>query len=76
MVVQEIHFNWYPATERGETYARYNTFEVGEDNVTEIKEHPAIGEGDKWFYDVIFEDGTIKRIFNPNTVFYKPEDNG
>lgn len=72
MVVTQIYYNWY-ADDRGPLYSSY---EVGEEDVIEIVEHPAIGEGDRWFYDVKFEDGSMERIFNPNKVFYKSEDNG
>ena len=36
--------------------------------VKSINEHPAEGEGDRWYYDVFFIDGTEMRVFNPNTV--------
>ena len=39
-------------------------YSVGKYGVKEIKEHTARGDGDKWFYDVLFEDGDIKRIFD------------
>ena len=39
----------------------------------EIYEHKAEGEGDKWYYDVKFDDGSINRIFNPNEIFIKEE---
>ena len=34
----------------------------------EIIEHRAAGEGDKWYYDIIYTNETEMRIFNPNTV--------
>lgn len=37
--------------------------------VKEIVEHRAMGEGDKWFYDVVREQDTI-RIFNPTRVVF------
>jgi hypothetical protein len=36
-----------------------------------IKEPPAAGEGDKWYYDIMFDDDTSVREFNPNEVFYE-----
>jgi hypothetical protein len=33
----------------------------------------AAGEGDKWYYDVIYTNGTEMRVFNPNTVFRTTE---
>lgn len=53
----------------------YDTYDVGKHDVVEIKEHPPQGEGDRWFYDVIYEDGRMKRLFNPNSVsFAKPDE--
>ena len=42
-------------------------YTVGSSGVLEIQEHQARGEGDKWFYDVIYENKT-ERIFNPESV--------
>ena len=41
---------------------------------TEINEHKAQGEGDKWFYDIHFSDGEIVRIFNPTEVLFSKDD--
>ena len=46
------------------------TFRLGDDNIKEIKEHAAQGEGDKWYYDVYFRDGTMTRLFNFDEVTY------
>ena len=46
---------------------------VGERGVVSIIEKPAYGDGDKWFYDVVFEDGTTERIFYPTTIKFKTE---
>ena len=61
-IIERIHYNW---REKG-----YSFREVGKEGVLSIIEHPAIGEGDRWFYDVHFESGAMERIFNPNHVFY------
>ena len=47
-----------------------NTITVGEYDVVEIVEHQAQGEGDKWYYDVKFKDGKIRRIFSFIEVSY------
>jgi len=44
---------------------------VGE--CTKIEEHPARGEGDKFYYDVHFVGGHIQRIFNMNYVWFDKE---
>lgn len=43
-------------------------------NVEKITEHPAGGEGDKWFYDISYLDGGVRRIFNPVIVDYKKSE--
>ena len=40
-----------------------NIYTVGKYGVIEIIEHAAQGEGDKWYYDVVREDGT-ERVFD------------
>lgn len=74
-MITKIQYNWHQVGDNegmGEDYevesvggiCRHNKIEV-----KEIKEHRAAGEGDKWFYDVIFIDETEMRLFNPNLVF-------
>ena len=46
--------------------------QVGIDGVEDIQEHTAAGEGDKWFYDVYYDDGSVLRTFNPHSVVYNP----
>lgn len=48
-----------------------NYYTVGENNVIEIIEHRPMGEGDKWFYDIIFKQEdkeTRTRLFNVEAV--------
>jgi len=73
MVILAINYNWRQYSSSGYSDHEYNTYTVGKDKVIKILEHPAVGEGDRWFYDVHFEDGRMERIFNPNQIFYKPE---
>jgi len=50
---------WYLETQRGQKWV------VGH-NCDLIEEHRAIGEGDRWFYDVVIhEDKVNLRIFDP-----------
>lgn len=49
------------------------SFVVGQGGAKEIREHEAQGEGDKWFYDVIYEDGNEIRLFNVVEVYKKGE---
>lgn len=70
--VTKITHNWF-YTEDGES--EY-TYEVGEKNVKYIVEHPAQGEGDRYFFEVWFEDETMIAIFNPNLVWFKINNTG
>ena len=53
---------WYLLTAKGKEY-------IVDENCAEIIEHPARGDGDKWFYDVINPDGEgdncVYRFFDP-----------
>lgn len=46
---------------------------IGE-KVEKITEHSAGGEGDKWFYDIHYSDGDVRRVFNPIVVDYKKSE--
>lgn len=47
-----------------------NYYTVGKYGVLEIIEHKAQGEGDKWYYDVVFEDSTV-RLFKFESVKFE-----
>ena len=64
-MITQINFNWGYSIENGEEYSSYT---VGKD-CESITEHPAKGEGDKWYYEVLFDDQRTVMIFNPNQVF-------
>ncbi len=53
-------------------------YKVGQGNhermVTRIEEHSARGEGDKWYYDIHFDDGKMVRDFCPLAVTFGPEE--
>ena len=72
IMITKLVYNWH---QNGDTESGmgedYNTAEVGKKHITndivkETIEHRAYGEGDKLFYDVIFDNGTELRVFNPN----------
>ncbi len=73
MKIIQLIANWYATSSIGE---ENETYEVGKNGVVKITEHRPAGEGDKWFYDVIFDDiqrkGT-KRIFNPNSTSFEED---
>lgn len=62
-----VRYNWFFSNETGEEFKEACT---GVGGVIRIVEHAAAGEGDKWFYDVLFENDRVQRIFNPHEVFY------
>ena len=75
--ITKIYYNWRQVSEtnsRGmESGEDFDLHTVGKNGVTEIEEHPACGEGDKYFYYVRFENGNEEKIFNPNRVFFEPK---
>lgn len=71
-IIVSINYNWYSTNENGEEFTNRTVgHQYGESTCTEIKEHSAYGEGDKWYYDIHYSDGTFQRIFNPNQVVFK-----
>jgi len=49
-------------------------YEVGKRDIVLIEQHSAQGEGDRWYYDVHFKNGTIIRCFDfKQVVFGKSE---
>lgn len=52
---------------------RYDCYCVGIDGVIKIEENRARGEGDRWYYDVHFED-RIERVFNPVSIKIRKKD--
>ena len=69
-MITEIIHNWYATSENGEEYTRVIVGKTYPENgeLLSISEHSALGEGDKWYYDLEFSSGKIIRVFNPNTV--------
>ena len=62
------------------TYIRWQGFDselayasTSELAVIGIIEHRAGGEGDKWFYDITYDDGRVVRVFNPIEVGLEEE---
>jgi len=71
----ELRYDWSPATYNGyeNVDEHYQTATVGIDGVLEIYQHAAAGEGDKWYYDICYENTTI-RTFNPNRVIFENKE--
>lgn len=71
MEVYKVYYNWF-YTNDGEYY---DVEEVNCENKygipIQIENHYAEYEGDEWFCDIFYKDGSKKRIFNLNQVFYK-----
>lgn len=70
--VTSIRFNYYPGSLDGQFPENFQERIAGQNEIKEILEHAACGEGDKWFYDIVYNDGSIERIFNPHQAFYIP----
>jgi hypothetical protein len=69
-----LHYNWIPALSNGiDIYSeQFTSAEVGRSECISIIEHKAMGEGDRWYYDVNYNDGRTIRVFNPNCVVFTP----
>jgi len=70
-IIEQVNFNWRVLPDGDATF---DEFRVGYRGVKSIHEHAAGGEGDKWYYDVLFDDGKTHRIFNPNYVVFMEVD--
>ena len=75
--ITKITYDYHPpmCTNHEGIAESYELAIVGCDNIVEIIEHQARGEGDKWFFDIHYKDGTVKRIFNIHSVEFKPINN-
>lgn len=56
------------------TTANDGYYEVEAEGVTAILQHPAQGEGDKWYYDVIYQNELVIRVFNAVTVGFSTKE--
>jgi hypothetical protein len=65
--IKKIIYDWFISKD----HPYWRNYTIGKNGVIKIKEHRAAGEGDKWFYDVYFEDKHKERIFNINQVIYE-----
>ena len=70
MKLMQITTDWFYTTEVGEECEIY---EPGKNDCTEIKEHAPQGDGDKWYCDIFFTGGRMKRVFNINSISYETE---
>lgn len=66
MTVKKIWFE-------DESYIEVGSVRDNTGIVKEIREHSAQGEGDKWFWEVVYSDGEISRFFNVDSVDYQKE---
>ncbi len=79
-MITKIHYNWHQSGDGKEFGEDYYVAKIDQQEhatkktVKEIIEHCATGEGDKWYYDIIFIDKTRVRVFNPNKVFYDDKE--
>ena len=80
-IITKLSYNWFPCGDiesgMGEDMDVAEVGKIDHINkleVKEIKEHPAAGEGDKWYYDIVYINGAEMRVFNPNTVLSHNDD--
>jgi hypothetical protein len=75
-IITELQYNYVPpmCTNTQGHSGSEDVARVGENGVIEIEEFEARGEGDRWRYDIHYEDGTVIRTFNPHMVIFKTVD--
>lgn len=66
MKIQKLYVNWRQI-HNGEDY---DLIEIGKHGVVSIIENKPINRGDLWNFLVTYEDGKIRRFFNPNQIDY------
>ncbi len=67
--VTQLIFNWHQIDHPHAGRAvDYELAIVGQNGVIQIIESPAMGDGDKWRYTIIYDTGKELTVFNPNTV--------
>jgi hypothetical protein len=71
---RRIVYNYYRGSDDGQYGEEYSYAEIGKNGVVDIQEKPSCGEGDKWFFDIVKDDGTVERVFNPHQAFYYQEE--
>jgi hypothetical protein len=72
LIPNVVRFNYYPGGMHEDYPERWEERITGQKGVVEIKEHASAGDGDKWFYDVVYDNGSVERVFYPHQVFYQP----
>lgn len=72
LVIETIYLNYYSGSGHDDP-ERWEARTVGLNGVTKIDEHPAHGDGDKWYWDVHYENNTVERIFYPHQIFYSKQ---
>lgn len=65
--VKKLRFNYYTTPEG----PKYEEVELGKKGVVQIGEHLPQGLGDIMYYEVMYEDGAMLRVYLPNTVFFE-----
>ncbi len=75
MKIESIIYNWFTSNENGEEFTMKKVgIQYSRGICTKIEEHKPQGEGDRFYYDVYYQDGTresAERIFNINSVIYQ-----
>ena len=54
-----------------DTFGNPQSVNIDNEHTNNISQHAAQGEGDKWFWDVEYDNGETMRLFDVHTVIYK-----
>lgn len=70
-----LYHNYKPPITDGQTVygEEADYYKVGVNGVILIDEHLPMGNGDRLWYDVHYEDGHVLRLFNPNCARWENE---
>lgn len=53
-------------------YVKGFVYRIDGTHLIEIHEHQPRGEGDRYYYDVVYSDGSVARLFEFSEVVYIP----
>lgn len=72
--ITKIWYNFAQYNDGNEAGETYELHAVGNNGVTEIKEHIPAGVYGLPYFEVNFINGFQERIYTPNRVFYEPSE--
>lgn len=69
MKIKKVHFNWHQVNWDNSAGEDFHVFEIGQKGVVDITEHIPGGISASPYFEVLFDDGKVQRVYHPNQVF-------